>query len=194
MSGRLIPALILVAFILPGLAHADELAQIIQQDLATLGYEPGNTDGEVTTQTIVAVSKFQAEHDLAVTGEITPQLAGVIKAAIRQQNEPAAASNAVAASAAPALDADALRAAQQACLQEKMAAAQEAQQRQRGLRSLARAVTRTASQFGNNDTSRQISRAASDVYSAGAIAGDLQSAAKDLGLTEDEVEQCRNPR
>jgi peptidoglycan hydrolase-like protein with peptidoglycan-binding domain len=193
MSGRLIPTLILVTFTLPGFAHADELAQIIQQDLATLGYEPGNTRGEVTTETIVAVSKFQAEHDLAVTGEITPQLAGVIKAALRQQNEPAAASNTPPANAAPALDADALRAAQQACLQEKMAAAQEAQQRQRGLRSLARAVTRTVSQLGNSDASRQISRAASDVYGAGAIAGDLQSAAKDLGLTEDEVEQCRNP-
>ena len=68
-----------------GQALGDELVQIVQQDLTTLGYDTGPADGEATTKTIIAVSKFQAEHNLEVTGEITPQLAGVIQAAISKQ-------------------------------------------------------------------------------------------------------------
>jgi peptidoglycan hydrolase-like protein with peptidoglycan-binding domain len=170
---------------LPGIANADELAKIIQQDLVTLGYDPGNTNGDVTTPTIIAVSKFQAEHDLTVTGELNPQLAGIIKAAISQQDQ---------AAATPAeQDAAALQAAQQACLEQKVAEAQEAQRKQSGIRSLARAVGRTASRFGGNDISRQVAETSSDIYTATAVASSVQSAAQDLGLTEDDVEKCRAP-
>jgi peptidoglycan hydrolase-like protein with peptidoglycan-binding domain len=182
----------LTVAMVPGLAIADALTQTIQQDLATLGYDPGNTDGEATTQTVVAISKFQAENNLDVTGEASPQLAGVIKAAIKQKNSPAAAAQAPS-SPAPPQDAAALQAAQQACLQEKIAAAQEANKKKRGFGSLMRAASRTASRFGGSDTARAVSQTTHDVYSVNATAADLSSAAKDLGLTEDEIEQCRNP-
>lgn len=168
-------------------AFADDLTKIIQQDLVALGYDPGNTDGEATTQTIVAISKFQAENDMEVTGEATPQLAGVIKAKLKGGNSPAAAA------AAPASDPAALQAAQQACLQEKIAEAQEANKKKRGFGSLMRAVGRTAGRFGGGDTAREISQATHDVYSVNATAADLESAAKDLGLTTDDLEACRNP-
>lgn len=187
----LVTVLLAVALV-PGLAFADDLTKVIQQDLVTLGYDPGNTDGEASTKTVVAISKFQAENNLDVTGEASPQLAGVIKAAINQQNSPAATAQAPATQAPPQ-DAAALRAAQQACLQEKYAAAQEANKKKRGFASLMRAASRTASRFGGSDTARAISRTAQDVYDINATASDLSSAAKDLGLTEDEVEQCRNP-
>jgi peptidoglycan hydrolase-like protein with peptidoglycan-binding domain len=202
MARRLLPTLLFVVATLPGLAGADELTAIIQQDLSTLGYDPGNLDGEATVQTVVAVSKFQAEHDMEVTGEITPQLAGIIKAAISQQGqgqraqgqqdqaEPASA----ASPATPAPDPAALQAAQQACLQQKVADAQEAQRKKRGIGSLMRAVSRTASRIGSNDTARAVANASSDIYTAGAVASDLESAAKDLGLTESDVEACRNPQ
>jgi hypothetical protein len=74
-------------------------------------------------------------------------------------------------------------------LQEKIAAAQASQKKKRGFGSLMRAVTRTAGQMGNYD----LYKTTSDVYSAGATAADLSSAAKDLGLTEDEVAACQNP-
>lgn len=193
MHKTLVPLLVFAVSILPLTASADELTQIIQQDLVVLGYDPGNTDGEATTQTIIAISKFQAEHDLEVTGTASPQLAGVIKAAINQQGQPAAAPPAPAAAAAPVLDAEALRAAQQACLQRKMAEAEEAQKTRRGLGRLARAVTRTASRFGGNDVSREISELSGDLYTAGAVAEDLKGAAEDLGLTETDIEACRNP-
>jgi len=80
-------------------------------------------------------------------------------------------------------------AARQACLQEKMAAAQEAQKKKRGFGKLLGAAGRIASRFGN----QEITQAAGDIYAAGATADDLEAAARDLGLTEDEIAACGNP-
>lgn len=210
MSKKCLTLLVFAAASLSGWAAADELTKIIQQDLETLGYTPGSTDGEATVQTAIAISKFQAEHDLEVTGEASPQLAGIIKAAIKQDGRGAAASGppaapaASAARAAPAAagapasapppsDAAALRAAQQACLQRKVAEAQQSQQRKRGFARLARAVGRTASRLGGNDVASDVAELSADVYDANAIASDFQGAAEDLGLTESDIEACRNP-
>jgi peptidoglycan hydrolase-like protein with peptidoglycan-binding domain len=179
---------------------ADDLTRTVQQDLVTLGYDPGNTDGEATTQTIVAISKFQAEHDLAVTGEVTPQLAGVIKAQIKKQGQPAAAAPAAAPAPAAAYAPPAaqnptvLQAAQQACIQEKIEAQQEAQKKKRGFGRLLSAVSRTSSQFGGGGLAGDIARTSNEIYNVNATAEDLEAAAKDLGLTEDDLEECRNPR
>ena len=87
----------------------------------------------------------------------------------------------------------ALQAAQRACLQKKMADAQEAQKKKRGLRSLMRAVGNASSQFGASEVAASVAQASSTIYTAGAVASDLESAAKDLGLTESDLEACRNP-
>jgi peptidoglycan hydrolase-like protein with peptidoglycan-binding domain len=247
---------------LPTLAGADALTAIIQKDLTTLGYDTGGTDGEMTVKTAVAVSKFQSENNLDVTGEITPQLAGIIKAAIGKQGQAAPVAKAApvpapAQAAAPAatmppgmdpamvqammqaqggagMDPSAMQAmmqggmdpamlqammaqmaggsgmdpaamqamqaqaaqtqaaqtqaAQQACLQQKMAAAQEAQKKKRGLGSLMRAVSR----IGGDKVANAVADVSADVYAVGATVADLESAAKDLGLTETDVEACRN--
>jgi peptidoglycan hydrolase-like protein with peptidoglycan-binding domain len=155
----------------------DALTAMVQTDLTRLGYATGNTTGEPSTETIVAISKFQAENNMEVTGAVTPQLAGVVSAKVSSVNNP------------PARDPAALQAAQQKCLQDKIAAAQAGQKKKRGFGSLMRAVTRTAGQFGNYD----LYQTTSDVYNASATAADLSAAAKDLGLTEDDVEACKNP-
>lgn len=195
------PILILFCLFLlaPCAVLADDLTRIIQQDLATLGYDTGGVDGKMGTKTIIAISKFQAEHDLEVTGEPTPQLAGVIKAAMRQGGTPQQASTATRAAPVekapdPQAEQAALRAAQQKCLEEKVAAAEEANKKKRGFGKLVRAVSRTASTFGGSELSRQLSRTSYEIYSASATAEDLAGAAEDLGLTEGEVEACRNPR
>jgi Putative peptidoglycan binding domain len=59
---------------------APNLVRQIQTNLATLGYEPGNTDGLLDTMTKVAISQFQAEHGLAVTGEPSASLLDVLSA------------------------------------------------------------------------------------------------------------------
>jgi hypothetical protein len=61
---------------------SDNLTQTVQKHLKALGYDPGNTDGEASTQTSIAISQFQAEKGLTVTGEVTPQLVGILAAEV----------------------------------------------------------------------------------------------------------------
>jgi hypothetical protein len=198
MSVKLSMVLMIIAFAATGPAFADPLVQIIQQDLVTLGYDPGTTDGEMGTKTIVAISKFQAEHDMEVTGEATPQLAGIIKAAINKPNQaPSGAST--APTAAPAVastsqqDEAALQAAQQACLQEKQEAAQAAKKKKRGFGRLLSAVSRTGSLIGGSSVTSQIATTAGSIYAVNATASDFETAAEELGLSEEDLEECRNP-
>jgi hypothetical protein len=60
----------------------DDLTQSAQKLLEALGYDPGNTDGELSTETVIAISQFQAEKGLDVTGAVTPQLIGILAAAV----------------------------------------------------------------------------------------------------------------
>jgi peptidoglycan hydrolase-like protein with peptidoglycan-binding domain len=257
MVRKLIPTLVFVVALLPGLASADELTAIIQKDLQTLGYDPGGTDGEVTVKTAVAVSKFQADNGMEVTGEITPQLAGVIKATISKQGQAAPVAKAAPTPVPAGMDPAALAAmmqaqggagagmdpaaiqammqagmdpaamqammaqmqggaamdpamlqamqmqaaqaqqaqaaqaqsAQQACLQQKIAAAQQAQEaakKKRGFGSLMRAVSR----LGGEEIAASVAGVSSDLYEVTATINDLESAARDLGLTEEEVAAC----
>lgn len=93
------------------------------------------------------------------------------------------------AGAASGRSSEALSSAQQACLEEKVAEARESQQKRRGLGRLMGAVGRTAARFGGNS----VARAARDLYDANATAEDLAAAARDLGLTESDIEACKNP-
>ncbi|HSD68201.1 MAG TPA: peptidoglycan-binding domain-containing protein, partial [Woeseiaceae bacterium] len=77
MLRRILTMGLAIAFVSPLAVIADELTRIVQTDLQALGYAPGNTDGEASTETIIAISKFQAENNLEVTGAATPQLAGI---------------------------------------------------------------------------------------------------------------------
>ena len=173
------------AFLIP-VALADELTEIIQKDLTAMGYDPGNISGEATMETVIAISKFQAENNLEVTGQPTPQLAGIIKSRSNQKMDGGA-------NLTRGGDPAALEAARQACIQEKVAKAQASQKKKRGFGKLLSAATRTVSRIGGNNALNDISRASRDIYDANATAGDLKAAAKDLGLTEDDLEACRNP-
>ncbi len=173
-----------------GVSHADELTQIVQQDLTALGYDTGGVDGNPGTKTVIAVSRFQAEHGLEVTGEITPQLAGRIKAAMSQGS---AAGSAQPATISPAQAQADLKARQEACLQEKIAAAQKASQMKSGLSKLFSAVSRTASRYGGSDVASDISTTANDASSINATITDLEGAAKDLGISQSDIDACQNP-
>jgi hypothetical protein len=63
----------------------DDVAQSVQRHLHALGYDPGNTDGDVSTETVIAISQFQAEKRLEVTGEVSPQLLGILSAEVDQR-------------------------------------------------------------------------------------------------------------
>ncbi|MEM7502193.1 MAG: peptidoglycan-binding domain-containing protein [Pseudomonadota bacterium] len=68
----------------PGVIQAtgDGLLKQIQVDLTTLGYEPGNIDGVLDTMTQVAISQFEAEAGLAVTGEPSQEVAKALATAV----------------------------------------------------------------------------------------------------------------
>jgi peptidoglycan hydrolase-like protein with peptidoglycan-binding domain len=171
------------------LAGADDLTMVVQEDLQSLGYDVGAVDGELSTKTAIAISQFQAENNLDVTGEVTPQLVGTVKAAKRGKLSAAPAPAAAQPAPAAAAPAD-LKAMQQACIQKKMAKAQEKQKKKRGFGKLMSAVGRVA---GRTSGAADIQQTAVDVYDANATAEDLAGAAEDLGLTEDDIEKCRNP-
>jgi len=154
-------------------ALADDLTKRVQNDLVALGYQPGNTTGEATTDTTVAIAKFQAEHGLAVNGQVSPVLAGILAAEVSKKP-------------APTDDPVAREAARQACLKDAIAAAERTQRTRRGIGRLANAASRIASQAGNQDVSRALGTANTAV----ATADDLIGAAKDLGITDDQIAAC----
>ena len=48
-------------------------------------YAPGNTDGVLDTLTEIAISQFQAERSMAVTGQPSAQLAAALAAETTRQ-------------------------------------------------------------------------------------------------------------
>lgn len=174
------------------MVSGDELTQIVQQDLVTLGYDPGQVDGNPGTKTIIAVSRFQSEHGLEVTGEISPQLAGMIQAAITKQGSSTSSAQ-VATTVAPEQAAEDLKARQEACLKEKVEAARKSSQMKSGLGKLFSAVSRSASRYGGGEVASQVSTTANDASSINATFTDLEGAAKDFGISQSDIDACKNP-
>ena len=160
----------------------DPLVQSIQRDLVALGYDPGNTDGELSTPTVVAISKFQAENNLEVTGDATPQLAGILAA----RRDAAASSTATASSSTESLDE-----AQAVCLQQKIDAAKK---KKKAFGRFVKAAADTASRYGGTKVTNEVEKASAEAYKADATAKDLEEAADALGLSKADIESCRNPK
>jgi hypothetical protein len=62
----------------------EQLRQI-QEHLGRLGYAPGNSEGVLDTMTRVAISQYQAENGLPVTGEPSTSLAARLAAEAARQ-------------------------------------------------------------------------------------------------------------
>lgn len=166
-------------------ALADDLTMMVEQDLARLGYDTGPVDGEATIETVVAISKFQSENELEVTGEVTPQLVRTLSArpAVEQGGSAAQVT-------APASDPAALRAAQQACLERAMERQRNKNEKKRAFRNLLGATGRVAARHGNFDMYQKTA----EVYDAGATAQDVGIVAKELGISKKAVARCENPK
>lgn len=63
-----------------------DLAQI-QRDLVTLGYAPGNTEGVMDTLTEIAISQYQAERGLSVTGQPSADLQAMLATEVAAQTQ-----------------------------------------------------------------------------------------------------------
>jgi hypothetical protein len=60
----------------------EALVRRIQEYLVILGYEPGNIEGVLDALTQVAISQFQAEQGMQVTGEPSAELAEILAQAV----------------------------------------------------------------------------------------------------------------
>jgi peptidoglycan hydrolase-like protein with peptidoglycan-binding domain len=164
-------------------AAADELTAMIERDLAALGYDTGSVDGEADMRTAIAISQFQAENGLEVTGEVSPQLAGILANEVKQSGTSAQ----TPATAAATTTSTASTASEQACLQQKIAAAEQQQaSKKKGLGGMFSSLSKTVAKYGNND----LAEVTSEVYEASATVNDLAAAARDLGITESEIAEC----
>lgn len=206
MQSKITIAIVLLPFAASS-ALADDLTLMVEKDLAALGYETGPVDGEETMETVISISKFQAQNDMEVTGEVTPQLAGILSAknsGSSLHEIPGGISETPTASSAPIpeptvgeaaqapkplTDEEALQAARQACLEEKIQKQQAKNEKKRKLSNLFGAASRIAGRQGNYD----MQRAAAEAYDANATANDIGVIAKELGLSKKQVRACENP-
>ncbi len=93
-----------------------------------------------------------------------------------------------AAATAPA--SSSMTPAQEACLKQRMAAAEAAQKRKRGLGRLVSVVSKTAGRAGV----QEVGEAASEAQDADATAQDLKAAARELGVTQDDIAACESAK
>ena len=70
---------------LPGGDDSVATIQSIQLNLKKLGYDPGAATGELTDKTREAISKYQADKGLAVTGQPSSELAQALQADVNKQ-------------------------------------------------------------------------------------------------------------
>ena len=182
-------------------ALADELTLSVEQDLTRLGYGTGEADGEETVETVIAIAKYQAEHNFEITGEVTQELVQALSATERVGDAPAIAALQPDPSAAVVVSEAGLRAAREACLKDKMLVARATKSNE-GLNEdlkdeMIDQAARMAIQASNLGLLQQVygvysqwdSRSESDApkeSETGAIASSL-------GISEDDVTACQRP-
>jgi len=86
-----------------------------------------------------------------------------------------------------------LAARQQACINEAVKAAEQeksAKTKTKGFGRMLGKMARTANRLGISNKLGNVSR---DVYDANATAADIEDIADELGITQDDVERCREP-
>jgi hypothetical protein len=61
------------------------MIRMIQVSLDSLGYNPGPANGLLERPTVIAITQFEAAKGMPVTGQATPQLAGILAAEVDAQ-------------------------------------------------------------------------------------------------------------
>jgi len=154
---------------------ADEVVQQIQKNLVALGYDPGSIQGDLTVETAIAISQFQAANNVPVTGEPSPLLAGMIAAQVEQMRDGGAPSQAPTAPAqaarqpAQAAAAAASPAAEVECEPTVADVAENTGQKARRFGRLASAFGR----LGGSDAAREAAQGAAAAAEVAAVTGEL---------------------
>jgi hypothetical protein len=96
--------------------------------------------------------------------------------------------------AQPKQDGQSLQQAREACLQRKIDEAQAKKKKKKRFGKFLGAVGRIAGRHATGGLATDVSRVSTSVYEAGATARDLKDAAEALGISEDDIAACENPR
>jgi hypothetical protein len=65
-----------------GALDTSGLVRMIQTSLVTLGYDQVAPSGQLDRPTVIAITQFEAAKGMPVTGQATPQLAGILAAEV----------------------------------------------------------------------------------------------------------------
>jgi Putative peptidoglycan binding domain len=71
--------------VLGPLSSEKDVVRVVQGRLKKLGYVPGNTDGILDKATVAAISKFEADMGMEVSGQATPQLAKILAVEVEKK-------------------------------------------------------------------------------------------------------------
>ena len=170
-----------------------ELIRSIQLDLQALGHDVDDTSGRLTLQTRLSIGAVEEQYGLEATGKPSFDIAAKLRAERRAQyqntNPNFAASGQPCVcpqvpsgqpmNAPPPLQADS------ACLQAKVDAKKTSKAKRIGS-----AAMRLLGRHGNRDVvdkAYEVTRSAQDVA---ATTNDVKTIADELGLSQDEVNEC----
>jgi peptidoglycan hydrolase-like protein with peptidoglycan-binding domain len=151
----------------PPAGDEGSLTGMIQRDLVALGYDPGSISGEMDVNTAIAISKYQAENNMAVTGEASPQLAGILSAQADALRGGTAQQRSAANQTAPGLDAAPTSDADPTCVREVAAETADTSRR----------LGRLIGRLGGRRASQELSEVA-------AVAADTAAVADAVGNCE----------
>ena len=156
-----------------GSVSADDLTRQAQADLNLLGYDVGPIDGEYGMKTKLAVGKFQQQHGMPVTGEITFPLVIAISAqadAVRQQPASASAKTRNLS-------------ARDQCLQDKQQQAARRARTSKLISAIGRFGRKVVGRVAGNEAVRDMDTMSQDAQDVAAIA-------KELGINEADAQAC----
>lgn len=164
-------AAIAVAITFPAMLLADDIVLSVERSLEKLGYDVAKPDGTPDQKTQIAITRFQMENGLPVTGEASVQLAAMLETKASGNAPPAAAAAEQPAAEKPK------------CVpkssQEKVA---DTQKKAWGVGKIAGAASSVMGVFGGNSKAYQ---AAATTSQAAAATSSAASGAQDLGMIPD---------
>ena len=180
---------------------ADDLTLNIEQELERLGYITDLIDGEESIETMIAIAKYQAEHNFEITGTTSENLLQTLSATTQLGEAP---SNSGLAKAVidTVVNPEGLNAAREACFKGKMLLAQ-ASESDEGLLNderkdqLVGQATQIVMQAANIGMLQQVYNVYSNWESESASdspeQSEIASIASGLGITADDVTACQRP-
>ena len=169
--------ILLTSFTTPAWSESDdrELIQSIQRDLQALGHDVDDTSGRLTLQTRIAIGAVEEKYGMEATGEPSFDIAAKLRTELRAQQQ--APSYTTSTPSQPQAD--------PACLQARVDAKNTSKAKRIGS-----AAMRLLGRHGNRDVVEKAYEATRSAQDVAATTNDVKTISDELGLSQDEVNEC----